>query len=349
MDLEFIVNAIAEKEKTSDRKPVDMYLQHGLMGRVIFYYWFGKRFQKDSYIECADSLLDDIHKAISSKSYIEIPNGILGLGIGLDILIRKQYVSGKSDEILKGLDEHIYRFINSNVLNFGKKYEKEHVVLLLNSLIYFTYRLSSGIENPMDRKVYQMFSFDMLNTIYHNLPDSFFKEPLPFSYDYKILHFLWVTVKLYKMGLFINRIEKIWDEIKYEVFPITPLLQGNCLSLYYISSLIGKALNGDNEWLKHSQKLKRDISIDYIFDVELKNRSVFFTDGIGGMYLLLRACNKERKNFTFDNNKIIERIMTSEIWNLMDSDVKDYKKHAGLDGFCGLAILLDILIKNGKN
>ena len=75
----------------------------------------------------------------------------------------------------------------------------------------------------------------------------------------------------------------------------------------------------------------------------MKDRNVFFTDGAAGIYLLLKACNEKEENIPFNVQDFYEKIIYSEIWNLLEKNQDFFEKHAGLDGYCGLIMLLDYM------
>lgn len=336
-------NYIVTREVMFINERDDISLQDGSSGRCIFFYWLAGITKEGQYQKKAEELLDWTYQHLSARSYLDVKKGLFSVGLALNYILSKGYVKGESDRILGGLDEHAYRIL----MEKPEKVRKENVIVWLNSLLYYTFRLRYGIKSPDDAKIYSQLAYRLFNDVYQNFEPDFFYEPLPFSTDYRVVQFLWASVELHRMGIGRIRIERVWEEMKIYLFSIMPLCGGNRLSLMYAMQRIGNVLGGGNEWNTRALRLLNETDVETLIRNELKSHNLFFTEGICGLYLLLCACQAEELTVKYDPKLFIDKISASKIWDRVEGDKDYFKKHAGLDGFCGLATLIKQLEKNG--
>ena len=104
-------------------------------------------------------------------------------------------------------------------------------------------------------------------------------------------------------------------------------------------------------WSNYIQLLYREISLDEILENEIKNRNIFFNNGLSGIYFLLHSINSNFPDYSipFDPVMIYDKIHNSDAWNAMLERIYFYKSHRGLvKGFPGVQLVLSHIRDNYK-
>lgn len=80
----------------------------GQMGNILFLYRFSRYTNKNCYEKYADYLLNGLMEELLSIEYpLEFSNGLLGIGWGVEYLIRHGYAEGNANEILADIDRRV--------------------------------------------------------------------------------------------------------------------------------------------------------------------------------------------------------------------------------------------------
>lgn len=79
-------------------------LNHGLMGKVLFFYKLARCTGRSHYREYAELLLQELHNAITKLKLMGFMDGLAGVGWCLQYLISCQLEAGDADDILEELD-----------------------------------------------------------------------------------------------------------------------------------------------------------------------------------------------------------------------------------------------------
>ncbi|KAB7429484.1 hypothetical protein GBB10_11485, partial [Bifidobacterium longum] len=77
-------------------------------GNILFLYRFSRYTNKNCYEKYADYLLNGLMEELLSIEYpLEFSNGLLGIGWGVEYLIRHGYAEGNANEILADIDRRV--------------------------------------------------------------------------------------------------------------------------------------------------------------------------------------------------------------------------------------------------
>ncbi|MDR1719571.1 MAG: hypothetical protein LBR67_05545 [Dysgonamonadaceae bacterium] len=82
-------------------------LHDGKMGIILFLYRYADYSNCKYYSEIADDMLDKVLRSIATTSPC-FENGLAGIGLVVNCLIRKGYVDGDSNEVLQDVDKKIF-------------------------------------------------------------------------------------------------------------------------------------------------------------------------------------------------------------------------------------------------
>lgn len=103
------------------------------MGLCVYFYHLGRIDNNKQYTKIAEKLIDEIFEEITSISAIGIKNGLFGIALGISYLIKNGYVKGNENEIIKDIDDEIFKQISFNRLN-------DNISILIQILYYIYMR-----------------------------------------------------------------------------------------------------------------------------------------------------------------------------------------------------------------
>ena len=253
-------------------------LMHGKTGFAIYY---GLASQKDkSFGKIYKHFLEEVSNNMTTNDILEIETGMLGVCIGIDFILQK-IVKGDVDEVLEDLDKHIYTSLCSS------KYINQEFNTYSQILLYLTLRLDHSFKDKDKRNLFINEAILCINRITSTeLPIQFMEGPINFTLNNNILAFIEGLVRLYEMGIYRARIIHIFEEMTSKF--VFPKLHANRLAML---CAIKHACNVIPEipvfWKEMEHALYLSISIEKIFKEEMLSRSIFFMDGISGVYLLM--------------------------------------------------------------
>lgn len=69
-------------------------MQNGLMGEAVFFYWLSRETHNALFEKKADGLLQEVVKKINARLPLDIPNGLLGVSLGICYLTHPRDVNG---------------------------------------------------------------------------------------------------------------------------------------------------------------------------------------------------------------------------------------------------------------
>lgn len=106
-------------------------LAHGKMGLLIYLYHLYDYTQEAIYKEKAERLLDDLlENDLSKNAELTVEEGLCGVALGLDYIVKKQFVDGDINDLLSGIDDLLFK-----KLVFGNMESRYS----LSQLIHFLY------------------------------------------------------------------------------------------------------------------------------------------------------------------------------------------------------------------
>lgn len=323
----------------SSKLPIGLF--YGKMGVCIYFFHIGRINANKEYVKIGEKLLNEIENEIKSVHSVNVQDGLAGIGLGIHYLIKKQYVKGDVNVILQDIDDEVFKRLSYS------KHNKNTDSLSLLYLLYYLYKRCSLQKPGSDSEwLHRELIIQTVDTLYHKYDSSLFEEQYTYRVEYQLPLFLFVLSKIYCLNFYNYRIIRILEEITPKLLSTFPLLHANRLFLLWGISAISEVKEIEG-WGKHAELLKRELNINHILTEELKNRNVFFNNGIASVYMLL-----SRLKGCFSENEITEyatligdKIRNSDIWNILKDNPEYFRRHIGLyNGYTGTAII-ETLIK----
>ena len=79
------------------------------MGLLIYLYHLYDYTQEAIYKEKAERLLDDLlENDLSKNAELTVEEGLCGVALGLDYIVKKQFVYGDINDLLSGIDDLLF-------------------------------------------------------------------------------------------------------------------------------------------------------------------------------------------------------------------------------------------------
>jgi hypothetical protein len=181
-------------------------LLNGKMGIAIFFYQYARYTGNKVYEDYAGELIDEIYEEINNSTPVGFSNGLMGIGWGIEYLVRNGYLEADTDEALAEIDNAVYRsslhrpFLLDNgddLFGYGLYYvtrlmghedDDDNLKTLFKKqhLIYLT----DDCERILVQKQYKGYNIDSLGI------DT-------------IISFEWFLVEMHRLGLFPVKVENI--------------------------------------------------------------------------------------------------------------------------------------------
>jgi lanthionine synthetase-like protein len=101
---------------------------NGKVGISIFFYQYSRYTGNKVYTDYADELIDEIYEEININTPIDFANGLIGIGWGIEYLVREKYIDADRDEVLEEIDNDVHKYLASwpdslknrnNLFDFG--------------------------------------------------------------------------------------------------------------------------------------------------------------------------------------------------------------------------------------
>lgn len=283
-------------------------LADGKMGICIYFYVLSRQRQNAGYKAIAGKILDDIFQGIKEVASIDVKSGLSGVGLGIDYLIRNNYIKGDINTILKDIDHVVYR-----ELSFNKYSDKIDALALTQILYYLCVRLRNQKNNTENEYLFKELIIHTLNNIYGKIDADSLKEPLSYTLDYLLPQFLFVLSEIYWFNFYTLRLGKIIDELSYSLLSIIPKTHSFRLYLLWGMKALQQCIN-NKDWEKHMVLLRNELDVSAIMD-EMKHRNVFFHNGIASIYLLLKSLRDYYPSGTLNDylDEMYQQMELSEI------------------------------------
>ncbi len=311
-------------------------LSTGKMG-ICLYFYIVSQYEKDKKLsKIGDDMLKSVYERIGELKSINIANGLSGIGLGIDYLSKHKYLKGNINNALADVDNEIFKKI------FDTKYFSQLESSDIIQVLYYLHaRLDNrGLDKESDYLLKELTIY-LVNKLYDKVDLHSMDEPFNYNIDYKLPQYLYILGKIYSLGFYNNRIEKMIDESKYKILSTIPNLHSNKLYLLWGINSLGKQLLDEN-MQKHMLLLKRETDLQIIFDKEL-NEGIYFYDGLSSIYKWLVSLQQtfSQTDLLQYRTRIAECIAKSNVWDLLMLDMSYLKNHRGLiNGFTGVHLLL---------
>ncbi len=184
-------------------------LSTGKMG-ICLYFYIVSQYEKDKKLsKIGDDMLKSVYERIGELKSINIANGLSGIGLGIDYLSKHKYLKGNINNALADVDNEIFKKI------FDTKYFSQLESSDIIQVLYYLHaRLDNrGLDKESDYLLKELTIY-LVNKLYDKVDLHSMDEPFNYNIDYKLPQYLYILGKIYSLGFYNNRIEKMIDESK---------------------------------------------------------------------------------------------------------------------------------------
>lgn len=325
------VDGILSREASRMKKTANPFLKNGFAGLCLFSFGMYEMTSQKKYYQMGQYYLRRTCDSLKRNSKVNIPEGLSGIGIVILHVFRKGLVDGDVDEVLKNVDDEIYRSV-TQALDFNEQFSMaRHEMALMNVAMYMTERVKF-VRSEEERKIYELFLNKILNRLYMAQDATFYLEPTPYTSDYLLAHFILLLRMAYEVKLCADRVLHIWEESRRLVLAQAPYFDCNKLLLLFALSEMHKIVSNDSELSEKIDSLRKSISVKKIVEIEMPDNSMHLLSGLTGLVQLMFRMDM---SFTKDDWGMLKSKMeASDYFNM------EYKKivencFTGLDGVLG--------------
>lgn len=114
-----------------DMKGLPLGLFNGKMGICIYFFHLARLQNNLEYRAFAEKLLQHVFALASNVSVINFPVGLSGIGWGIHYLLEEGFVTGSFDDVLRDVDDLLFRTVHFEWLDDEKRSKSELIWLLL--------------------------------------------------------------------------------------------------------------------------------------------------------------------------------------------------------------------------
>jgi lantibiotic modifying enzyme len=175
-------------------------LIHGNSGLSIFYYILSRITNNPNYETIADELLDKIIKSLNNSLPADFENGLAGIGWAVEYLVQNNFAEGNTDEILKEIDNKIFKFLNEENLS-----SIELTTGLTGYLFYIISRLKNkGNPDSMAQRINRELLILTINKIDELIIDQFssIAKELHFDLMWRFPVMLFALSKAFELNIY---------------------------------------------------------------------------------------------------------------------------------------------------
>lgn len=311
-------------------------LAHGKMGLIIYLYHLWSYTNDTNYKDRAERLLEDLlEHDLTMDSDLSVEEGLCGIALGLDYMIRQDFVTGDVNILLGEIDDLLFKQI---------AFTKIELTYSLPQLIHFLYYIHKRLEiqvNDDERFPFEGMGIKLVNVLANLIDASFFEESYTFSiYQYHVPVLMRTLSCFMQCDFYKDRIQKILEQLSLYLFAHLPHLHLNRLYLLW-GVLPLRDCNPD--WHRYVDGLRKSIDLDRIYEEEIKGRNIYISNGYAFLYFLLESINRDFPEYAipFNPRLIYDRIFSSDAWDALSENEYYYDIHRGLlNGFPGAVLAL---------
>jgi hypothetical protein len=339
------INNILLREISDMKNPG---LLNGKMGVSLYFFHLAKETESREHQEFAEQLIDEVYEEVGKNQLPpDFENGLAGIAWCIEYLVQNGFVEAETDQILRDVNDKIYRFISSN--------QEFPVGILQGVMGYMVYILSllNGKDlnsNDFSTMIFRRLLIGLINRLGAAIEENklMVQEPRLFEITWELPLSLVLLSRCYALGVHTTKIERILDHIAPYIITLYPRFSYHRLYLLFGMETVLQQINLP-EWKHHADFLKQGIQTDNIIDHELKNKNILFQDGTAGVAFISRQVSQLSGYllFMFRKEQLIQKITTSEYWEWIERKQPEKKMNPGLmTGLTGIAMeLLELLIE----
>ena len=313
-------------------------LAQGKMGLVIYFYCLHRALGDERAKRVAEDLLDQLMgNDLSKNASLDVEEGLCGVGLGLDFLIREGFAEGDINALLGDIDALLFKRVV-----FGQVENHYSTSQIVHMLYYVATRLRAQ-ATPDEAYVYQELAIKLVNKLDTLVDAAFYREYYAFSvYHYQVPVLLRVLAEVMRLGFYRERTRKILERFSLDLFSQMPRLHLNRLYLLWGVWAVEAELQSP-AWTSYAEALYRNIDLTRISREELRERHIYASDGLSFFYALVENLRATRPGYRFDYSprEVYERLTTSDAWDALLRDEFYFQIHRGLlNGFPGVVLTL---------
>lgn len=319
----------------------------GKMGLCIYFYYLSRWEKNEKYKYIADKYLDDIFEQSANYSDITVEYGLSGIGLGISILIKENFIEGNINEILEDIDSIIFKRIA--FLDYQKVQKRISKTDLLY-LLYYLYTRFTDCKYSDNQYIFQELIIKVIEMLNEDMPSDFFNDYFSFSIqNFHLPIFLYVIRKIYDLGIYNNRIIKILEEHSQKILSTYPVSTAN--KIYYLCGLVNikpclPRFQKELELL--IKQIIKNIDMEYMFNSEFKEQDIFLENGLSMVYLLLLYLKNEYPEYCIEYtpSSFLDRLQSSTAWTtLLDSKFYFRYNSQFMAGFPGTYLVMSYIKK----
>ena len=308
----------------------------GKMGICLYFFLLAESSKNKQHQQWAEEVLDDVYDKLSQDITDVSIVDIVQVGIAIDFLLERKYVTGNINQVLGELDDILFRKMTSSRNRQVLTCETQDFLYIL---YYLSLRYEKQKPNSDNCFLIEELIIKAFNEVYAFLNSAFYDEPVLFNLDYKLPPFLFVLSKIYSLNFYNYRLDEVIKEITGLIQSRSPVLHAT--RLYLLWGLVNlKRVTKFTFWDEQVELIYYHISLSKIIEQELRNKQVFIKDGVAGIYLLLAAMKKTDYTIPYDPAMLYKRIHDSDVWKKNSQQVLAFA-----NGMSGL-LWIEQLIKN---
>lgn len=341
------IDSIIRKEIQRANSSEDMFLQQGLAGISLFLFLLYKKTGNSRYHNEVYGILDIICQNLKTSDVLEIPKGLTGVSLSLMYLVTEGYVDGNISNILKNIDDHIYKTVVCEIDNPKVKDFHKYESSLLDIIVYTAIRLKKTEMDSVERNIRERFLLLMIDRLYLNHNSDFYKEPFPGSLHYKIPKFLIAISLASQIEYCRKRVCHVLEECEHRILAQLPYLGYNRLFLYASVKYLEKNFELNARWQQYKDILRDSINVRQIMDDEIPDNDLFFSKGLTGIYFFMTKVTTDIGS-PEDRELIAKRIEMSDLFLRPTEALIDLYDFHGLDGVLSLILYMQIKVGDEK-
>lgn len=324
---------------------VSLDISNGKMGACLSLF-VASRFLEDKFIlEKAEWLIDDIYRDCEKKSIstqIDFETGLAGIAFAITYLIKHGYIDADPNDVLKELDDCIFRWISSKAIGELQNYTS----LLYGILFYLLYNIhfyknieSEPVQLKKELVILIINSIELSND--QNGYTQINSEPFIFNMNlYKLPAYIYLIAETYKLNFYNYKLDRIIDNLTTFILSSFPRLTSN--RIYLISSVrYLMNIKPVPLWEKHISILEKSIDIDTMLKYEFKDKSIALNNGVSGLLMLLTSI-QETENLKYKEElcfKILKKIEHSSYFKSLKEENNFLSMRSGS---CGIMLSLSL-------
>ncbi|MDR8393837.1 hypothetical protein NC796_21975 [Aliifodinibius sp. S!AR15-10] len=324
-------------------------LLKGKMGISLYFYHLSRATRSEDHRQQADAILDEVYEQVSSGgATMDFQNGLAGIAWAIEHLVQQQFVEADTDQILKDVDNKIYkRLASSSKIPLG---------ILNGRLGYMLYIFSrlQGRDQPIDSSYNYILKKLLIDQVNHvgQMVEERKIDILPttaFDITWDLPACLAVLGRARALDFYNTKIDMILKQLSPVLLSLYPHALSNRLYLLFGMERVLNEVEIPG-WRSHANFLKTDLQPDYILESEMNDKHLILSNGVAGIALINRRLFRLTgdKSLRFDQEALIQKITTSEYWELLEKIDLETVNIGMLNGLTGIGLQLVECLKTQK-